>query len=200
MNLILTTCWPNKTQTTIFMSKKRQEIKKPPIWIMIATFLAIMGGIFTAIVGISKIQNYYHPYWFGLIFGGLGILTGVWTAYKLKPIIAVNQRLKNDYYLPILYISIGFFGLFLMTGSFLNQGLSKIDKCDNFLVINKFRQESRFRQPEINSLVVNINGESCRLICSQDYWFRTSIGQSIDLCLHKSKLGFDFVTVTNDKK
>jgi len=78
------------------MSKKRHEIKKPPIWIMISTFLAIMGVIFTAIIGINKIQNYYHPYWFGLIFGGFGIILGVWTAFKLKPIIGVNQRLKND--------------------------------------------------------------------------------------------------------
>ena len=180
------------------MTKKRQETKKPPIWIMITTFLSIMVGILTAIIGINKIQNYYHPYWFGLIFGGIGLLIGIWTALKLKPIIAVNQRLKNDYYLPTLFISIGLFGLFLMTGSFLNQGLSKVDKCDYFQVIDKYRQESRFRKPEINSLVVNINGVSHRLMCSRNYWLNTSIGQSIDLCLHKSKFGFDFISVTND--
>ena len=182
------------------MRRKRQEIKKTPIWIMIATFLAIMGGVFTAVIGINKIQNYQQPYLFGLILGGIGLIIGVWIAFMLKPIIAINQRQKNDYYLPILFISIGFFGLFLMTGSFINQGLSKIDKCDKFPVINKFMQESRFIQPEINSLVVNINGESCRIICSRDYWLRTSIGQSIDLCLHKSRLGFDFISVTYDKK
>ena len=182
------------------MSKKQQKIRKPPILIKISIFLAIMAGIITTVVGINKIQNYYHPYWFGLIFGGFGIITGIWISLKLKPIIAVNQQLKSDYYLTILYISIGFFGFFLLAGSFLNQGLSKIDTCDNFPIINKYRHESHFRQPEINSLVVNINGESCRLICSRDFWYRTSIGQSIDLCLYKSKLGFDFVTMTYDKK
>jgi len=182
------------------MIKKKQKKKKPPVWIIVATILSIMIGILTSVIGISKIQNYYHPYWFGLIFGGVGLMTGIWTAKKIKPIIAVNQRLKNNYFLPRMYISIGFFGLFLMTGSFLNQGLSIINKCDNFLVIDKYRQESRFRQPEINSLVVNIDGESHRLICSRDFWLKISVGQSINLCLHESKLGFDYLTVTNDKK
>lgn len=182
------------------MIKKQQKIKRLPLWITILIILSIFIGIFTSIVGINKIQNNNHPYWFGFIFGGIGLTIGIWTALKLKPLIAVNQRLKNDYFLPIMYISIGCFGLFLMTGSFLNQSLSKIDKCDKYQVINKYRQESRFRQPELNSLVVNIEGESYRLICSQDYWFRTSIGQSIDLCLHKSMLGFDYISLTDDKE
>lgn len=182
------------------MTKKKKEIKKPPLWIMIATFLSVITGILTSVIGINKIQNYYHPYWFGIIFGGVGLLIGIWTALKIKPIIAVNLRMENDYFLPIMYISVGFFGLFLMTGSFLNQSLSTIDKCDNFPVIDKYRQESRFRQPEINSLVVNINGEPHRLICSQDYWYMTSIGNHINLCLHRSILGFDFISLTNDKK
>jgi hypothetical protein len=182
------------------MTNKKQEKKKPLIWIMIATFLSVMTGILTSVIGINKIQNYYHPYWFGLIFGGVGLLSGIWTALKIKPIIAVNHRMKNDYILPIVYISIGFFGLFLMTGSFLNQSLSTIGKCDSFPVIDKCRQASRFRQPEINSLVVNINGEAHRLICSQVYWFRTSVGQNINLCIHESKLGFDYLTITNDIK
>ncbi len=182
------------------MTKKKQEIRKPPVWIMIAIFLSAITGILTAVIGINKIQNYYHPYWFGLIFGGVGLVIGIWTAIKIKPIIAVNNRLKNDYFLPIMYISSGFFGLFLMTGSFLNQSLSTIDKRDNFPVIDKYRQESGYRQPEINSLVVNINGESHTLTCSYDYWYKTSVGDRINLCLHRSKLGFDFITVTNDKK
>lgn len=182
------------------MTQKKQEIKNPPLWIMIVTFLSAMTGILTSIIGINKIQNYYHPYLFGLAFDGVGLMIGIWTALKIKPIIAVNHRLRNDYFLPIMCISIGFFGLFIMTGSFLNQGLSSINKCDNFPVINKYRQESRFRQPEINSLVVNINGESHRLICSQNLWLKISVGQSINLCLHEGKLGFDYLTVTNDNK
>jgi len=182
------------------MTKKQQKLKTPPIWIVIAVILSIFIGIFGAIVGIDKIRNYYHPYLFGLIFGGIGVIIGIWFSKKVKRYIAVNPKTKQNYVTVILFIAIGFFGVSLMLGSFLNQGLSEIDKCDRYKVINKYRQESRFRQPEVNSLVVDLNGKQIRLVCSRNYWFRTSIGQRIDLCLHKSKLGFDFISVTYDKK
>jgi len=182
------------------MTKKQQKIKRPPLWIAIAMILSMIIGIITAVVGINMIENYYHPYWFSIIFGGLGLIVGFLIAKRFKPYIAVNPQIKSNYGMAILYISTGFLGLFLLFGSLLNQRLSKIDKCENYVVINKYRTESHYRQPEINSLIVNIDGESQRLICSRDYWFRTSIGQNINLCLHKSKLGFDFITLTNDKR
>lgn len=180
--------------------KKNIEEKKPPLWILIMIFLSMITGIFTSVIGICKIENYFHPYWFGLIFGGIGLLFGLVVSNKVKPYIAINQRIKSEFGMTIMYISSGFIGVFLMSGALLNQSFSSIEKCDKFYVINKYRQESRFRMPEINSLVVNINGESYRIICSRDYWYRASIGQNIDLCLHNSVLGFDFVSVKNDKK
>jgi hypothetical protein len=182
------------------MIKSQQKIKTPPIWISILVILSVFIGIFGGIVGIDNIKNYNHPYLFGLIFGGTGIIIGIWFSKKVKRHIAVNSKSKSNYAMVIMFIATGFLGVFLMIGSFLNQGLSEIDKCDRFQVINKYRQESRFRQPEVDSLVVDLNGKSVRLVCNYDYWFKTLIGQRIDLCLHKSKLGFDFTTVTYDKK
>lgn len=182
------------------MTKKQQKLKTPPIWIMIAVILSIFIGMFGAVIGIDKIKNYFHPYLFGLIFGGIGVIIGIWFAKKVKRYIAVNPQTKQNYVAVILFIATGFFGVSLMLGSFLNQGLSEIDKCNRYQVINKYRQESRFRQPEVNSLVVDLNGKQIRLVCSRDYWFRTSNGQKIDLCLHSSKLGFDFISITNDEK
>ncbi len=182
------------------MTKTQKKSITPPIWIVIAVILSIFIGMFGAIVGIDKIRNYYHPYIFGLIFGGIGVIVGIWFAKKVKRHIAVNHHTRQNYVVVILFIATGFFGFSLMLGSFINQGLSEIDKCDIYQVINKYRQESRFRQPEINSLVVDLNGKSFRLICSHDYWFSTSNGQEIELCLHSSKLGFDFISITNDLK
>jgi len=193
-------CKPGKQhETNGIMTKKQQKLKTPPIWIVISVILSIFIGIFGAIVGIDKIRNYYHPYLFGLIFGGIGVVIGIWFAKKVKRHIAFNPQTKQNYFTVILFIATGFFGVSLMLCSFLNQGLSEIDKCDKYQVINKYRQESRFRQPEINSLVVDLNGKSFRLVCSRDFWFSTSNGQEIDLCLHSSKLGFDFISITNDK-
>jgi hypothetical protein len=182
------------------MTKKQQKLKTPPIWIVIAVILSIFIGIFGAIVGIDIIRNYYHPYLFGLIFGGIGVIIGIWFSKKVKRHIAVNPLAKQNYATVIMFIATGFLGVSLLFGSLLNQGLSEIEKCDKYQVINKYRQESRSRQPEVNSLVVDLNGKSFRLVCSRNYWSRTPIGQRIDLCLHKSKLGFDYVSVTYDKK
>jgi hypothetical protein len=182
------------------MSKKQQIVKRPPLWIVIVNILSVFVGLLTAVIGIKKIVNYYHPYWFGFIFGSIGLVLGIMTALKLKPYIAVNQKIKNDYGLAIMYISTGFIGIILLTGSIINKGLSKVEHRDNFRVINKYRQESRTRSPEINSLFVNINGNSHRLICRPDYWDKIQIGQSIDLSLYKSKLGFDFIEISDKKK
>ena len=157
-------------------------------------------GIFTIIIGIDRIENYEHPYWFGLISGGIGLLIGVLIANKVKSYIAVNPRMKNNFGMATMYISTGFIGISLLTGSIINKGLSEIEIRDNFIVINKHRREAHFRTPEINSLFVNIRGDSHRLICKPYYWDNTSIGQSIELCIYKSKLGFDFIEITNEKK
>lgn len=169
------------------------------MWVAIAMILSMIIGIIAAVVGINMIENYYHPYWFSIVFGGFGLVIGILMAKRFKPYIAVNPKIKSNYGMAILYISTGFLGVFLLLGSLVNYKLSKVEKCENYIVINKFRTESRTRQPEINSLIVNIDGKSQRLICSRDFWFKTSIGQNIDLCIHKSKFGFDFITLTNDK-
>jgi len=181
------------------MAKKKQQIKKAPIWIGVGIILLVFIGIFTSIVGINNIVNYFHPYFFGFIFGGIGLVLGIMVAIKIKPYVAVNQKQKRDYWLPIMYISACFFGISVLTGSMINQEFSKVENCDNYTVINKYRQEYRRGSPEINSLVVEINGESHRLVCNFNYWDRIDIGQTINLCLYKSKLGFDYVKITNDK-
>jgi hypothetical protein len=181
------------------MTKKQQKLKRPPLWIVISMILTMFIGIITAVIGIKNIENYFHPYWFSIIFGGLGLVVGIFMAKRFKPYIAVNPKIKSKYGMTILNISTGFLGVFLLLGSVINHKLSKIDKCENYIVINKYRTESGYHQPEINSLIVNIDGESQRLICNRDYWFKTSIGQSIDLCIYKSKLGFDFISMKYDK-
>ncbi len=180
------------------MNNRREQ--KPPLLISILITLSVFIGLITGVIGIHNIENYYHPYIFGTIFGGFGVFIGIWVASKLKPIIAVNDRMRKDYHIPTMFIVTGFAGLLLMSSVFINDGLSRVDKYGNYQVINKYRQESKYRQVEINSLIVDLEGKSFRLVCSRNYWYKTSIGQQINLCLHKSKLGFDFISIINDKE
>lgn len=179
------------------MKNKRQQ--KPPIWIVLMIFLSVFGGIITGIIGINNIVNYYHPYLFGIIFGGLGLITGMFAAKKLKPIIAVNQRMRDDYYLPTMFILVAFFGVFLLLASMANKKLSEINYHEELLVVDKYRQESGYMRPSVNSIVVKVDKKTQRLVCSYDYWLRTSIGQTVDICAYKSKMGFDFIELSDDE-
>ena len=159
-----------------------KKAKKKPVWINILSSLLIIIGIFTFIIGIVNIRNYYNPYWFGFICGGLGLLVG----------ICVNQRLKDDLFLAI---SVAFIGVFLMTGSFINQSLSP--KCEKYQVIN--RQRKHYRASDSYIFFVDINGESHKLRCSREFWHSISKGQSVDLCLYSGRLGFDYISAKDDK-
>jgi|WetSurMetagenome_2_1015567.scaffolds.fasta_scaffold25921_2 hypothetical protein len=173
--------------------------KKSSIYIGIFSTLMVLIGIVTAVLGIIRIQNYNHPYFFGFILGSLGILCGLTISTKLKTFLRLSKKQKSDFWLPRMFLTAGFIGVFLLIGSTINKGLSKVDICDDYNVIDKYRIKRGYRTPEINYLTVNINGHSIKVISSHDYWDNTSIGQKINLCSYKSKIGFDFMEITLDK-
>jgi len=176
-----------------------KKIKHPPLWIVGLLIFSLIGGIIAATIGIIRIENYYRPYYFAFIFGGLGLLTGIVTAIKAKPFIAVNYKIRNYYSSAIIHISVGFIGFFLLTGTYLNESFSHFYRKDNFEVINKNRREKHFRVSEKNTLIVNLNGKPYRLICRHNYWDNVIIGQKIELSFYKSSMGFDYIVIENDK-
>ncbi len=174
--------------------------KKAPIWILILILFLIFGGIFAIVIGLNNIKNYTNPYLFVIIFGGCGFVSGFWISKKLKQKIAITQNMKNEYYKAIFSFSVGFFGLFILSGSYLNESLSDIEKCGVFEVINKYKREKVFRFPEKISLEVKIDNNNHRMICSKKFWNNTLVGDRIYLCLYKSNIGFDFATLPDDIK
>ena len=159
-----------------------KRINKKPIWIRPSRVLFIIIGILISAVAIVRIQNYYQPYLFGLIFGGLGISVGIWTSTKLK-------------YYTYFDISVLLFGLFLMVGSFINESSPK--ECNKYQVTDRKQYTMRGRSSYI--LYVDINGESRKLKCSYEFWKSNLKSQSINLCLHDGKLGFDYISAKDDK-
>ena len=174
--------------------------KKTPLPIAIGITLFLFLGILTGIFGIENTKNYLHPYIFYFFIGGIGLATGIYMAIKIKPYVAVNKRLKSNYSFPIISICTGFIGIFLLIASLTNKKISILKSYNHYTVVNKYRQEYHYRSPEINTLVVNIDGKAQKLICSYNYWLTTEIGQNISLGLYESKIGFDFIEVIGDKK
>jgi len=177
------------------MSKKQKKTGFPTIIFRIILISLLLTGTMTTVIGIDRIENYYEPYIFGIVFGGPGLALGILIALKSKPYINEN----NDYINLFLSILIFLFGIFLFTGSLINEKVSKIENSDHYVVTNKYRQKSGYRTPEINSLIIDVNGFPHRLICSYSYWKKINTGQTINLNFYTSKLGFDYMKLPDEK-
>ena len=128
-------------------------------------FVFLFGGIFTAVIAISNFENYLHPYLFGFTFGTVGLLVGLYVSKKLKPHVILNPKMLSNYSLLSILFSVGFIGCFMLFGLFLNGSLSALEKCDNFIVVEKQFRKRGYRQAQLNILVANINGKNQRLLC-----------------------------------
>jgi hypothetical protein len=162
-------------------------------------FVSLFGGMFASIVAIDNFKNYDKPYLFGFTFGTIGLLTGLITAKRLKSKILINQKMQQNYSQLTIFILAGFIGLFLLLGQHANTILSTNDKCDNYSVVDKVFRKGGFRRVELNILVINVDGVYHRYITKSNYWQTISTGQQINACIYKSRIGFDYLKLTEEK-
>lgn len=182
------------------MTKIKKTNNQKPVLIGLALSIVVIVGLITGAIGINRIENYNNPYIFGFIFGGIGLLLGIYITNRLKKVIAVNREIEKSFWIHKMFISIGLVGIFILIGSLINQSISTLDKCDSFELTDKYRKEYRSRSPEINSLIFTIKGKSQRLICSRNFWYKTALGQKVELCFYRSLIGFDYIIIADDKK
>ena len=105
----------------------------------------------------------------------------------------------TDYFNIILAISVGFIGTFMLLSQSINKSVSDLDKCDNYTIVAKQYREGGFRRAELNIIKVDIDGEIYSLLCKHQYWTTLSIGQTVDICIYKSHIGFDYIELKEDK-
>lgn len=165
---------------------------------MTGFFVSLFSGMFASIVSISKFENYFSPYLFGFTFGILGFIIGIYIAKRIKPHVILNPIMRSNYIQLTGMFSVGFIGCCMLLGFYLNNSTSTIEKCDNFDVVDKIYRKGGFRRVELNILVVNVDGENHRILCNPNYWQTISVGQQINVCVYKSKIGFDYLTLTNE--
>jgi hypothetical protein len=173
--------------------------RNPNILLVIIIMLSFFGGLIAAVVAINRVENYESPYYFVAIFGGTGLIVGIILSNKLKPYLAVNPRIKNNYTQSIINICIACIGLTFYLASHLNTASSTLLNCKNYQMLNKYRQKYRYGSPEINSIVINMNGEPRRLVTSRKFWYQTSIGRTVHICSYHGLLGFNSYEIVNDK-
>jgi len=87
-------------------------------------------------------------------------------------------------------------GVLLFAVNELNISSASKTNCDSFYVKNKYRKESRFRQPEVNTLVVDLVNRQETVVCKYSMWMDKIIGDRINLCFYESFLGFSYIEIS----
>ena len=72
-------------------------------------------------------------------------------------------------------------------------------KLLRYQVIDKHRKKGGSRDPEINSIYFNIDGQTRRIVCKHKYWDNVRIGQRINVCIYESKINFDFISIDENE-
>ncbi|NNV54735.1 hypothetical protein [Limnovirga soli] len=180
-----------------YNSKKPSILKQ--IIVITGLFVFLFGGMFATIIGFDNFKNYDSPYLFVFAFGTLGLVIGIMVAKKIKPYVILNPKMLNNYSNLTIMFSVGFIGGFILLGHHFNSTISTLYKCDTFSVIDKEFHKGGFRQPELNILILNVEGENKRLLCRQNYWQTVSIGQTVNACIYKSPIGLDYTNLPDNK-
>ena len=151
--------------------------------------LILIVGLFAAYIVFENVANYKKPYLFTSVF----VVLGIWIGIKVSNRINKNNDVSYDYKLP-LFLSMGFIGLLIYFGTILNE---KISESTNYKVIVKSKHYTHGMRgnPGIYSLYFYIDEERKRLVCGEDFGEMVNVGNEIDVCIHKSKVGFHFLSL-----
>ena len=82
-----------------------------------------------------------------------------------------------------------------MLGSIVNKKISALEYCKPCLVSDKYIVPGGYGRASKDILVVEINGENHRLLCSVKYWNKILPGDKINISYNRSKVGFNFITL-----
>ena len=169
--------------------------------ILVISFLLfnVPVGLIAAIIAIGNFDNYYDPYLFGLISGSIGLIVGVIIAKKLKPLFSVTRKLQFEYGGAILMVSFGFIGFSMLLFEQLNQCISTVKECENYVVTDKYYLERKGRYSVSQILLyVDMNGKTEELRCTLPYWETIAIGKHIKVCKQTSAIGFDYLELPDE--
>lgn len=167
--------------------------------VIVGLFTSLFGGMFAAIVAVDNYKNYISPYSFTFLFGGIGLVAGLYVAKVIKPYVILNKTMLANYYLLTIQFSVGFIGSFMLLGFYFNSAISSQVKCDEFALVDTEYTKGGYRRPERNLLYVDIEGKIETFLCSRDYWQSISAGQKVKVCIYDSPIGFDNFILTDDR-
>lgn len=70
----------------------------------IVIMLFVFSGMFMAIYGFDRIENYYTPYTYSFIWIFLGLVTGYLLSRLIRPYLQFNKKQLKNYWFVVLLI------------------------------------------------------------------------------------------------
>lgn len=165
--------------------------------IITAIIVLLLGGIAAAIIAIRSFRNYFHPYLFGFACGFVGLLLGLYISNKLKSKNFFSPSKGMNYFRTIMCITPGIIGITLLVGEYSNRYFAT-KKCADYSIIEKTFIKKGHKTPELNILIIDVEGNHRKIITSPEYFRSVYKGKKINACIYKGRIGFDFLTLTND--
>lgn len=174
---------------------KVPKSKKNAIILGLFIFSSLFVSMFLTIIAFQNIPKYDSPYIFTVTVSIIGIFLGYLVLKKIIPIILrFSQKKNDDGTISALVIMITT-GIIFFVFNKLNISISQKTKCDSFYITNKYREESGFRKPEINTLVVDLFNKKETVVCKHELWLSKEIEDKINLCLYESFFGFNYIEI-----
>ncbi|WP_347156582.1 hypothetical protein [Pontibacter chitinilyticus] len=174
---------------------ERNTSKKNAIILALIILTLLFGSMFLAIIAFQDIPKYNRPYLFAAAISAIGILIGYLLWKKIKPVILRYSLQSYDEGAIGFAVIMTVIGTLLFVVNELNTSSAYKTSCSSFFIINKYRQESGFRRPEVNTLVVNDGNKHETIVCDQNLWLNKKLGDKISLCFYESFLGFDYIEI-----
>ncbi|MDK2771161.1 MAG: hypothetical protein KYX68_02860 [Flavobacterium sp.] len=176
---------------------KGESSKAKTIFVTVFLFIMPFLGMLLAIISVDKFKNYDSPYIFAFTFLVLGLLVSFFVQKKIKPYLVLNEKMNVNYRNLNILFAIGIIGLSLFVGQFLNEKISRLEKCEQATVLKKVFKKGGFRRPEKNILVINFNDGNYKYIVEKNKWNNINIGQKLEFCYYNSPIGFNYIEISD---
>jgi len=174
---------------------KENKSRKNALILGLILYTSLFGSLFLAIIAFQDIPKYNNPYLFTAIVIAIGLFSGNLIWRKVKPVILKYSLKKNDDGTMSTFVIFTTIGLLLFTVNELNILTAFKTNCDSYYIVNKYREESGFRKPEVNTLVVNLFNKKENIVCKYNFWTEKRVGDKINLCFYESFFGFNYIEI-----
>lgn len=170
--------------TKIWISIKNNRLK---IIVKYSFITFSILGFYLEFKAIDTIHNYFCPYIFTILWGGLGLFFGFLLKNRIIPYFKKLDKNITKYNTIRLLVINTIVGFTLFIGVEANQSFSKLQKVEDSIIIKKTHNKERYTSNNCHKLYFKVNGDLFDKGCEKNNWKDITVGEKIKVEVYKSK-------------